>query len=382
MAEKGVKLFGMSLGLLALRAEWALKLKGVEYEYVEEDLLNKSEELLRYNPVTKKVPVLVHEWALKLKGVEYEYVEEDLLNKSEELLRYNPVTKKVPVLVHEWALKLKGVEYEYVEEDLLNKSEELLRYNPVTKKVPVLVHEWALKLKGVEYEYVEEDLLNKSEELLRYNPVTKKVPVLVHEWALKLKGVEYEYVEEDLLNKSEELLRYNPVTKKVPVLVVHDGKPMPESLVIIEYVDEVWKDGYPIMPKDPHERAQARFWAKFVEDKITPPTYAVFCTTGEQQQKALQEAQESFKTLEVALKDKKFFGGEKIGFVDIAAGWLPCWVRMIEEIVGISIVNENIHPLINAWFDNFLALELVKGSLPPKDKLYALNKARREQFLA
>ncbi|XP_008812228.1 glutathione transferase GST 23-like [Phoenix dactylifera] len=201
------------------------------------------------------------------------------------------------------------------------------------------------------------------------------------EWALKLKGVEYEYVDEDLLHKSEELLRYNPVTKKIPVLV-HDGKPMAESLVIIEYVDEVWKDGYPIMPKDPYERAQARFWAKFVEDKINPAIYAVFCTTGEQQQKALQEAQESFMTLEVALKSKKFFGGEMIGFVDIVAGWLPYWLRIIEEIVGVSIVNENIQPLINEWFDNFLELDLVKGSLPPKDKIYAINKARREQLLA
>ncbi|XP_010939723.1 glutathione transferase GST 23-like [Elaeis guineensis] len=202
------------------------------------------------------------------------------------------------------------------------------------------------------------------------------------EWALKLKGVEYEYVEEDLFHKkSEELLRYNPVTKKIPVLV-HDGKPLAESLVIVEYVDEVWKDGFPIMPKDPYERAQARFWAKFAEDKISPATFAVYSTTGEQQQKALQEAQELFKTLEEALKGKKFFGGETIGFVDIAAGWLPCWVRIIEEIVSVSIVNENNLPLINAWFDDFMELELVKGSLPPKDKLYALNKARREKLLA
>lgn len=90
------------------------------------------------------------------------------------------------------------------------------------------------------------------------------------EWALMLKGVEYEHVEEDIhQKKSDELLRYNPVTKKIPVLV-HDGKAMAESLVIIEYVDEVWKGtgGHPIMPKDPYQRAQARFWAKFVEDKV------------------------------------------------------------------------------------------------------------------
>ncbi|KAG5019820.1 hypothetical protein JHK87_015675 [Glycine soja] len=61
MAEQNkVILHGMWASPFVKRVELVLKLKGIPYDYLKEDLANKSELLLKYNPVYKKVPVFVH----------------------------------------------------------------------------------------------------------------------------------------------------------------------------------------------------------------------------------------------------------------------------------------------------------------------------------
>ncbi|KAB5521756.1 hypothetical protein DKX38_026075 [Salix brachista] len=84
--------------------------------------------------------------------------------------------------------------------------------------------------------------------------------------ALEENGVKYEYSEQDLRNKGPMLLEMNPVYKKVPVLI-HNGKPICESLIAVQYIDEVWNNKSPLFPSDPYQRAQSRFWADFVDNK-------------------------------------------------------------------------------------------------------------------
>ncbi|XP_031103747.1 probable glutathione S-transferase [Ipomoea triloba] len=193
------------------------------------------------------------------------------------------------------------------------------------------------------------------------------------EIALKLKGIEYEFIQEDLSNKSPLLLKYNPVHKKVPVLL-HNGNPIPESLVILEYIDEVFP-GTPILPKDPYQRAMARFWAKFFDDKFLPAVKkAVFTKGEEEKEKGKDEVCELLKILDNELKNKKFLGGETIGLADLAGNFITLWLGVFEEVIGVELgVTEEKFPHLCRWKEDFLNCGVIKNTFPPRDKLVAFN---------
>nr|GMD40146.1 probable glutathione S-transferase [Ipomoea batatas] len=195
------------------------------------------------------------------------------------------------------------------------------------------------------------------------------------EIALKLKGVEYEFILEDLPNKSPLLLKSNPVHKKIPVLL-HNGNPLPESLVIIEYIDETFP-GTPILPKDPYEKAMARFWAKFIDDKFFSGVKKALFIRGEEEEKGKEEVCEALKILDSELKNKKFFGGEMIGLADLAGSFIALWMGVFEEVIGVKLgVTEEKFPHIYRWKKDFLNCDVIKETLPPRDKLFAFHNKR------
>ncbi|KAF3320350.1 hypothetical protein FCM35_KLT22048 [Carex littledalei] len=198
---------------------------------------------------------------------------------------------------------------------------------------------------------------------------------------LEQKGLDYEYLEQDLFNKSELLLEHNPIHKKVPVLI-HDDRSICESLVILQYIDENWSGtGPPVLPADPYERAIARFWAAYIDDKLFPSFFGILKATTEETKAekiantlvALEQLEGAFKKCSVGT-GKGFFGGDSIGFVDVTLGSHLAWIKAIENISGVKLVDETKMPLLVEWQKHFLALDIVKFVLPSAERVEEYGK--------
>ncbi|EHA8587059.1 Glutathione S-transferase U17 [Cocos nucifera] len=205
--------------------------------------------------------------------------------------------------------------------------------------------------------------------------------------ALNLKGVDYEFLEEVFGVKSELLLESNPVYKKIPVLI-HDGKPVCESMIIVQYIDEVWATKGPaILSADPYDRALHRFWAYYVDDKWFPSVSAISrAQTEEAKAEAVEQVFAGLKLLEEAFqkcgKGKGFFGGDTIGYVDIALGCFLAWLKATEKMTGIKFFDEAKTPLLAQWVERFCADVAVRGVMPETDKMVEFAKMLQTKFKA
>lgn len=205
--------------------------------------------------------------------------------------------------------------------------------------------------------------------------------------ALHLKALEYEYVEVDLKDKSDLLLASNPVHKKVPVLL-HGGKPVCESMLIVQYLDDAFPGyGPAFLPADPHDRAVARFWAAYVDDKLLSSWVGIFATTTEDEKaEAVDRTLAALDALEGAFREcsggKGWFGGDGVGYVDIALGGFVPAMNASEPTTGLKILDPARTPLLAAWKDRFCALDAAKAAMPPTERLLESGKKRQAELQA
>ncbi|XP_028762105.1 glutathione S-transferase U10-like [Neltuma alba] len=193
--------------------------------------------------------------------------------------------------------------------------------------------------------------------------------------ALKLKGIPYKYVEEDLTNKSELLLKSNPVHQKVPVLL-HNGKAIAESLVILEYIEETWNHTPKLLPHDPYQRAKVRFWVNYFDQKIASASYTIFLSKGEEREKEIEKMSEIIRVFIEGVKrdlgdNFPYSKGKSLGLLDIVVGTQACNYKAAHEALKMEVIHPHTNSEFLSWVDALKEHPTMKETLPPHDKLVA-----------
>ncbi len=149
------------------------------------------------------------------------------------------------------------------------------------------------------------------------------------------KDVEVEIVEIDLGSRPAWLYEKNS-TGRVPVLE-EDGSPLPESLVIMEFLEERYPEP-PLLPPDPADRAFARLRIHRA-DELTDPYYAY----RGREDGAREQLETALGRLDGALTDRPWLGGMEYGLADIA--YVP-WILRARDMLGVELTG---FPSLAEW---------------------------------
>ncbi|KAL6956983.1 glutathione transferase [Sarracenia purpurea var. burkii] len=94
-------------------------------------------------------------------------------------------------------------------------------------------------------------------------------------------------------------------------------------------------------------------------------------THGDEKQKARKSAMEALEKIKGELKrnENKYFGGESIGYLDLALGWISYWLPVWEEVGSMKIVDPTRFSAISTWMNNILEHPVIKHKLAPRDEM-------------
>ncbi|XBJ24518.1 hypothetical protein VPH35_002383 [Triticum aestivum] len=156
---------------------------------------------------------------------------------------------------------------------------------------------------------------------------------------------------------------------------------------LLQYIDEAFADiGRSLLPSDPHQRAVARFWASYIDDKLVIPWVRSFRgKTEEEKSEWMEQTLIAVETLEGALREcskgKGFFGGDNVGLVDVVLGSLLTWVHAAEVMSGAKMFDPAKTPLLAAWMQRFDELAAAKAVMPDVNRMVEF-KTRQAQAIS
>lgn len=112
---------------------------------------------------------------------------------------------------------------------------------------------------------------------------------------------------------------------------------------------------------------------------MAPLLKEVNVVEGEEAKKSvLEKIFEALLLLEEALikcsKGKAFFGGEDVGYIDIALGSHVGWIRVYETMIGTKIFDKSKTPSLVRWAERLYSDSLVKDVMLEPQQLLELLK--------
>jgi glutathione S-transferase len=154
------------------------------------------------------------------------------------------------------------------------------------------------------------------------------------------KKVEYETIEVDLQDRPAWIYEKD-AAGRVPI-VEEDGWVLPESAVIMEYLEERWPEPR-LLALDPAERALARLWIAR-HDEFAAPYYGL--RRGEEGAQARLDTQ--LARIDATLAGRPWLGGFEYGLADIA--YVP-WILRARDMLGVEL---DAYPALADWLRRML----------------------------
>ncbi|CAM6093502.1 unnamed protein product [Calypogeia fissa] len=216
----------------------------------------------------------------------------------------------------------------------------------------------------------------------KYSPFGQRMHLALTE---KKIPCQVEYVNY-LSEKPEILLKANPIYKKIPT-IIHNGNAIPESIIILEYLEEAFPDHNPLMPKEPYKRSLARFWADYIYKSFANFNEAFATKPGTAEKEAANaKIWESLKTLDTAMTkfsaEGPFFVGEKFGYLDVVLAPLSNGVILLERLGGVPLPGPDELPRLHKWMETTREHPSVKAVLPSGEESFTYLKALLESRAA
>jgi glutathione S-transferase len=151
----------------------------------------------------------------------------------------------------------------------------------------------------------------------------------------------------DLTNKPEWFTDLSPLGK-VPVLLVGDQKPLFESAVICEYLNEATAGS--LHPQDVFEKAQNRSWIEFSAGLLQSISQLYNAKTMDRYKIILAEIRSQCERIEKELVCSPFFSGEKFHLIDAVYGPVFRYFDVLDKVLESKIVDDSFSN-INRWRD-------------------------------